>query len=61
MVSTQLNICGDTTVDWNNYMREIWVLNLKSHNVKMWRKQHENQFIGILNCMSEHFPLRVNY
>jgi len=32
---TQLNMCYDTTVDWNNYMREICVLSLKSRNVKI--------------------------
>jgi len=28
-------MCYDTTVDWNNYMREICVLCLKSRNVKI--------------------------
>ncbi|KAL4097607.1 hypothetical protein QTP88_022351 [Uroleucon formosanum] len=32
---TQLNVCGDTSVDWNNYIREICVLSLKSRNVKI--------------------------
>jgi hypothetical protein len=28
-------MCYDTIVDWNNYMREICVLSLKSRNVKI--------------------------
>jgi len=32
---TQLNMCYDTTVGWNNNMREICVLSLKSRNVKI--------------------------
>lgn len=28
-------MCGDTTEDWHNYMREICVLSLKSCNVKI--------------------------
>jgi hypothetical protein len=27
----------------------------------MWCQKHESPFIGILNCMFEHFPPRANY
>jgi len=36
--------------------------NLDSYLVEfMWHQKHESSFIGILNCMSEHLPPRVNY
>jgi len=35
---------------------------LESYLVEfMWRQKYKNPFIGILNCMSEHFPPNVNY
>ncbi|GFT32589.1 uncharacterized protein TNCV_3145421 [Trichonephila clavipes] len=65
----QLNLADKTVTDWNNYMREICVLDMERKEIKiegpkriveMWRKNQEEDnkdcFDSVLKSISLHFP-----